>query len=210
MLLSFDMKHTLPDLPFDKNALEPILSRETIEYHWGRHHRGYVEKLNALINETEFESLPLDKLLITTRGPIFNNAAQHWNHSFYWQCLSPEQTQPKDKLLTAIKKSFGSLEILNEHLAKAATEFFGSGWAWLVLKSTGSLAIEATLNADNPLRRGDIPLLTLDLWEHAYYIDYRNERAKYLNHLKSVLNWNLASRIFSTRTPFSIVTAKAA
>src|SRR5581483_5521907 len=179
------MKHELPKLPFQKNALEPYISAETIEYHYGRHHKGYIEKLNQLIQGTEFADLSLEKIVMRSNGAIFNNASQAWNHTFYWNSLAPlvvseEERAPQGELKVAIERDFGSFEEFANLFKNAAAGVFGSGWAWLVQDKEGYLSIKTTGNADNPMRVGQIPLLTCDVWEHAYYIDYRNERPKYL------------------------------
>lgn len=190
------MKHVLPDLPFAREALAPVISAETIDYHWGKHHRAYVNKLNELIPGTEFEKMSLEDIVLKSTGPIFNNAGQIWNHNFYWQSLSPQARAPRDELFEAIKKSFSSLDLFKEQFNKAAVGQFGSGWAWLVLKQDGKLAIETTSNAENPLRQGKMPLLTVDVWEHAYYIDYRNERPRYLESIAKLINWEFAEANF--------------
>jgi Fe-Mn family superoxide dismutase len=185
------MIHQLPQLPFAKNALEPILSAETLEYHYGKHHKTYVDKLNELIQGTEFESKSLEEIIKTSKGPIFNNAAQHWNHSFYWKCLNPSKKPPSSKLLSLFEKDFGSFDDFSKQFQKAALGVFGSGWAWLIKnESTGKLSIETTSNAGNPIQSGSSPLLTCDVWEHAYYIDYRNNRAKFLSESFQILNWD--------------------
>ncbi len=200
------MKHELPELPFSENALEPHISAETLRFHHGKHHRAYVNEVNQLIRGTQFETAQLEEIVMTASdGPLFNQAAQAWNHSFLWQSLSPEGKQPQGQFLAAIHKDFGSLEKFQQEFSKAAINQFGSGWVWLVRNhSDGKLLIEATSNAKNPLRAGLTPLLVCDVWEHAYYIDYRNERAKYLKALSSVLNWDFAASNFE-----SIVTLAA-
>lgn len=191
------MTHQLPHLPYAKNALEPILSAETLEYHYGRHHKGYVDKLNQLIPGTEFENSSLEEIILRATGPIFNNGAQVWNHSFFWNCLSPEPHPVQGPLKEAIEKQFGSFDTLKTQFTQAANGQFGSGWAWLVKKAkTQTLAIVATPNAENPLRVGDHPLLVCDVWEHAYYIDYRNERPRYTESLWQLMNWDFASQNF--------------
>ncbi|OFZ55938.1 MAG: superoxide dismutase [Bdellovibrionales bacterium RIFOXYC1_FULL_54_43] len=192
------MKHELPNLPFPKNALEPYISAETFDYHHGRHHRAYVEKLNTLIQGTEFESMSLDQIIAKSTGPIFNNAAQTWNHSFFWNCLSAQRSNPRGDLLTAINQEFGSVDQLKDDFNKAAIGLFGSGWVWLVRDNKdGSISIQTTSNADNPLRHEATPLLTLDVWEHAYYIDYRNERPKFIQAFWNILNWEFAEKNFN-------------
>ena len=173
--------HTFPKLPYDNNALAPHISEETIEYHYGKHHKAYVDNLNKLIPANEFENMSLEEIIQKASASIFNNAAQVWNHSFYWNCLSPEgRGEPTGELADAITSNFGSFEEFKNKFTNAAITLFGSGWAWLVKNPDGSLAIEATSNAENPLKHGKKALITFDVCEHAYYIDYRNARAKYL------------------------------
>jgi len=186
--------HTLPPLPYAKDALEPHISRETIEYHYGKHHQTYVDNLNKLIPGTEFENMSLEQIVLKAQGPIFNNAAQVWNHTFYWHCLKPGGGgQPTGELAAAIDKQFGSFANFKQQFTQAAVGLFGSGWAWLVKKKDGSLAIVQTGNAGNPLTSGDTPLLTCDVWEHAYYVDYRNARAKYVEAFWNVVNWDFVA-----------------
>jgi Fe-Mn family superoxide dismutase len=189
-------KHELPPLPYSKDALVPHLSAETFEYHYGKHHQTYVDNLNKLIPGTEFENLELADIVKKTTGGIFNNAAQHWNHSFYWQSLSAEKNQsPQGELAAAIEKSFGSRAEFEKQFTAAAMAQFGSGWAWLVAAPDKSLKILTTSNAETPLHLGaGVPLFTCDVWEHAYYIDYRNARAKYLEAFWKVLNWRFAEK----------------
>lgn len=191
------MKHELPELPFSKDAFKPVISAETFEYHHGKHHRAYVNKLNELIVGTPFESKTLETIIMEANGPIFNNASQIWNHTFFWNSITPGGSKPAGQLLASIQSSFGSLEGFKEAFIKAAVGQFGSGWAWLVKTNNGSLAIETTSNAENPMRNGKKPLLTVDVWEHAYYIDYRNERPRYVDTLWNVLNFDFAARNFT-------------
>lgn len=189
------MEHKLPELPYARGALAPNISAETLEYHYGKHHRAYVDNINKLIVGTEFEKMPLEEIVKKASGGIFNNAAQVWNHSFYWNCLSPKGGgQPSGALASAMAKSFGSSGEFREKFTNAAVTLFGSGWAWLVKNPDGSLAIETTGNAGNPLRDGKEPLLTCDVWEHAYYIDYRNARAKYVEAFWNLVNWRFAEQ----------------
>lgn len=167
------MEHKLPALPFAQTALTPFISRETLEYHYGKHHTAYVANLNKLIAGTEFEKMTLEEIVTKATGGVFNNAAQHWNHSFYWNCLTPNGGAPDGKLAEAINKSFGSLDQFKEKFTTSATTLFGSGWTWLVKTKDGGLAIENGSNAENPLKAGKQAILTCDVWEHAYYIDYR-------------------------------------
>jgi Fe-Mn family superoxide dismutase len=187
------MKHELPPLPYAMDALEPYISRETLEYHYGKHHKAYVDNLNNLIAGTEFENLSLEEILLKAQGPIFNNAAQVWNHTFYWNCMKPHGGgEPDGKLADAIRRDFGSFEAFKEAFSKAAVSLFGSGWAWLV-KSGDKLEIVQTSNAGNPMTSGQKPLLTCDVWEHAYYIDYRNARAKYVENFWNLVNWDFVA-----------------
>ncbi len=187
------MEHKLPELPYAKNALAPHISAETLEFHYGKHHATYVANLNKLIAGTEFAELSLEGIVKKASGGIFNNAAQVWNHSFYWNCLSPKGGgEPSGALADAIAKSFGSFAAFKEKLTNAAITQFGSGWAWLVKNADGSVAIEQTSNAGTPLKDGKHPLLTVDVWEHAYYIDYRNARPAYLEAFWKLVNWEFA------------------
>jgi Fe-Mn family superoxide dismutase len=188
------MLHELPKLPYAHDALTPHISRETIEFHYNKHHQTYVTNLNNLIKGTEYENLSLEEIIKKSQGGVFNNAAQIWNHTFYWNSLSPNGGgQPESQLLEAIKDSFGSFEDFKEQFSKAAITTFGSGWAWLIKKQDGKLDIVSTSNAATPLTQLEVkPLLTCDVWEHAYYIDYRNARPQYLNAFWSLVNWDFA------------------
>ena len=191
------MEHRLPELPYAKDALAPGISAETLEYHYGKHHKTYVDNINKLIVGTEFENMPLEDIIKKASGGVFNNAAQVWNHTFYWNCLSPSGGgEPSGALAESIARDFGSLAQFKDRFSNAAVTQFGSGWAWLVKNSDGSLAIEATGNAGTPLAKGKKPLLTCDVWEHAYYIDYRNARAKYVEAFWNLVNWKFAERDF--------------
>ena len=185
------MEHKLPALPFAMDALAPAISKETLEYHYGKHHAASVTNLNKLIPGTGFENLTLEDIVKNApAGGIFNNAAQVWNHSFYWQCLAPKAGgEPAGTVGEAIKKEFGSFAQFKEQFTKIAIPTFGSGWAWLVKTKDGKLAIESTSNAGTPLKDGKKALLTCDVWEHAYYIDYRNNRAKYVESFWDLVNW---------------------
>jgi len=188
------MAHELPELPYGPNDLEPFLSAETLEYHHGKHHKAYVDNLNKLTASTPQESASLEDLIRTADGGVFNNAAQVWNHTFYWRGLKAGGGgAPGHDVLAAINSGFGSLDALRESFNTAAAGRFGSGWAWLVRRPDGSLAVTTTANADNPLRNGDTPLLTCDVWEHAYYIDYRNARPKYLDQFWGWINWDFVA-----------------
>ena len=192
------MTHVLPPLPYEKNALEPHISAETLEFHYGKHHQTYVTNLNNLIAGTEFENLSLDEIVKKATGGIFNNAAQVWNHTFYWHSLSPNGGgEPTGALADAIIKTFGSFEKFKEDFSKTAITTFGSGWAWLVKNTDGSLALVSTSNAATPLTAGQTPLLTIDVWEHAYYVDYRNLRPKYVEAFWSLVNWDFATNNFA-------------
>ena len=189
------MKHELPPLPYDMSALAPHISEETLQYHYGKHHKGYVDKLNNGIQGTEFENAGLEDIVKKATGGLFNNAAQTWNHTFYWNSLSPDGGgKPGGKLAEAIDQSFGSFDKFREEFTTKAGGLFGSGWTWLVKKADGKLAIMNGQNAETPLRTGEVALLTCDVWEHAYYIDYRNARPKYLEAFWEIANWDFAGR----------------
>lgn len=191
------MEHKLPKLPFNEDALEPVISKETIEFHYGKHHQAYVDNLNKLIAGTEFEDMELEEIIMKSGGGIFNNAAQVFNHTFYWNCLAPNGGgKPAGKLAEAIDEAFGSFEKFKELFSAKAVGTFGSGWAWLVKNQEGALEIVSTGNADNPLTKGQTPLLTCDVWEHAYYIDYRNARAKYVETFWNLVNWDFVAENF--------------
>ena len=184
------MEHQLPALPYARNALEPVISAETIEYHYGKHHQAYVTNLNNQIKGTEFENMSLEEIILKSSGGIFNNAAQVWNHTFYWNGLKPQGGgAPGGELAIAIDKAFGSFDEFKKQFSQKALTTFGSGWAWLVKNKDGSLSLESTGNAGTPLTSGQKPLLTIDVWEHAYYVDYRNARAKYIEEFWSIINW---------------------
>ena len=192
-------KHVLPSLPYAENALAPVISARTIGFHYGKHHKGYVDNLNKLAAGTEFAELTLEKIIAATAGKvdktaIFNNAAQAWNHTFFWHSLMPKGGgEPPAMLKQKIEASFGSLDACKKELATAATTQFGSGWAWLVLDGD-KLKVVKTSNADSPLTKGIKPLLTIDVWEHAYYLDYQNRRADYVTAiLDKLINWNFAA-----------------
>lgn len=188
------MEHKLPELTYAKDALLPHISAETLEFHYGKHHATYVTNLNKLIVGTEFENLPLEEIVKRASGGIFNNAAQVWNHTFYWNCLAPKAGgEPTGALAEAIQLSFGSFAAFKEKFTATAVGTFGSGWAWLVKNADGTLALESTSNAGNPLTVGKKPLLTCDVWEHAYYVDYRNARPKYLEAFWNLVNWKFVA-----------------
>lgn len=188
------MIHELPALPFDMDALAPYISRETLEYHYGKHHKAYVDNLNKLIPGTEFENMNLEEIIQKATGGIFNNAAQVWNHSFYWNCLSPNGGgEPTGDLLTAINHAFGSFAEFKDKFSATAATTFGSGWAWLVKNTDGSLEITNTFNAGSPMTNGKTAMLTCDVWEHAYYVDYRNARPKYIENFWHLVNWEFVA-----------------
>jgi Fe-Mn family superoxide dismutase len=189
------MTHQLPPLPYDLGALAPHLSAETLGFHHGKHHATYVTNLNALIPGTEFEHLPLEEIVRRASGPLFNNAAQVWNHTFYWQSLAPRGGgEPQGPLADAIAQTFGSFTAFREQFTKTAVGTFGSGWAWLVLTPAGKLELASTSNAATPLTTDNRPLLTCDVWEHAYYIDYRNARPKYVEAFWNLVDWDLVAK----------------
>ncbi len=192
------MTHSLPALPYAMDALAPTLSQETLEYHYGKHHQAYVTNLNNLIPGTEFEALSLEDIIMKSSGGVFNNAAQVWNHSFYWNCLSPTGGgAPTGALAAAIDAKFGSFEEFKKQFNQSGATNFGSGWTWLVKNADGSLEIFNTSNAGTPMTTGKQALLTLDVWEHAYYIDYRNARPKYLETIWNIVNWDFVAANFA-------------
>ncbi|MFC3650387.1 superoxide dismutase [Dyella humi] len=186
----------LPPLPYEKNALEPNISAETLEFHYGKHHQAYVTNLNNLIKGTEFESAALEDIIKKSSGGVFNNAAQIWNHTFYWHSMrSPKSDNaPAGKLADAINKAFGSFDKFKEEFKKSAVGNFGSGWTWLVQRPDGSVGIVNTSNAATPITGSDKPLFTIDVWEHAYYIDYRNARPSYVDKFWDLVNWDFAAK----------------
>jgi len=188
------MAFTLPDLPYAKDALAPYLSQETLEYHHDKHHNAYVTNLNGLIEGTDHAGKSLEEIILAADGPLFNNAAQVWNHTFYWNCMKPGGGgAPGGELAKAIDAAFGSFDNFKKELSAAAVGQFGSGWAWLVLEN-GALKVAKTSNADLPLKHGQTALLTVDVWEHAYYIDYRNLRPKYVEtFLLNLVNWEFVA-----------------
>jgi len=193
------MEHKLPELPYALNALEPHISKETLEFHHGKHHNTYVGNLNNLIKGTEFEDMSLEEIIMKSSGGMFNNAAQIWNHTFYWHCLSPNAGgEPTGALAEAINKTFGSFVQFKEEFSKTSITTFGSGWGWLVKNSDGSLALMSTSNAATPMTEGKTALLTCDVWEHAYYVDYRNARPKYVEAFWNLVNWDFVSKNFAS------------
>lgn len=189
------MQHVLPSLPFAKDALAPHISAETFDYHYGKHHAAYVDNLNKMVKDTEFESASLEDIMLKAKGPLYNNAAQHWNHSFFWNCMRPKQDPALDEgFMLLINKSFGSLGELKIRFTQEARSLFGSGWVWLVDNGDEGLSVMPTSNAANPLTSGKKPLLVIDVWEHAYYIDYRNQRAEYIEAFWPLINWDFVMR----------------
>ena len=192
------MEHTLPPLPYEMDALQPYMSKETLEYHYGKHHQTYVTNLNNLIKGTEFENASLEDIIKKSSGGLFNNSAQVWNHTFFWNCLKPNGGgAPSGALADAINQKWGSFDKFKEEFTKSAATNFGSGWTWLVKKTDGSVDIVNTSNAGTPLTTADKALLTCDVWEHAYYIDYRNARPKFLEAFWSLANWDFAAKNFA-------------
>jgi Fe-Mn family superoxide dismutase len=189
------MEHTLPALPYAMDALAPHISKETLEFHYGKHHQTYVTNLNNLIKGTEFESASLEDIVRKSSGGVFNNAAQVWNHTFYWHCLAPNAGgAPTGALADAINAKWGSFDAFKDAFTKSAVGNFGSGWTWLVKKADGSLDIVNTSNAATPLTGADKPLMTCDVWEHAYYVDYRNRRPDYMAAFWALVNWDFVAK----------------
>ena len=192
------MEHKLPTLAYELDALAPHISKETLEYHYGKHHQTYITNLNNLIKGTEFENMTLEEIIKKSNGGIFNNSAQVWTHSFYWNCLAPHAGgEPKGELLAAINKKWGSFSKFQEEFTKISVGTFGSGWGWLVKTPSGDLDLVSTSNAATPLTTANKPLLTCDVWEHAYYIDYRNSRPNYLNAFWALVNWDFVTKNFA-------------
>ena len=192
------MAYQLPKLPYALDALEPHIDATTISIHYGKHHQTYADNLNKLVPGTEFADASLEQIMLKAQGPIFNNAAQVWNHTFYWDGMKPNGGgEPKGELLAAIEKSFGNFTGFKEQLSKTSVTQFGSGWGWLVKKKDGALAVVQTGNAANPLTAGDVPLLTCDVWEHAYYLKYQNRRADYVGSWWNVINWDAVAARFA-------------
>ena len=192
------MQHQFPPLPYALDALQPHISKETLEFHYGKHHQAYVTNLNNLVKGTEFENASLEDIIRKSSGGIFNNAAQVWNHTFYWNCLAPRAGgEPKGPLAEAVSRKFGSVASFKEAFSKSAVGNFGSGWTWLVKKADGSVDLANTSNAATPLTGPDKPLLTCDVWEHAYYVDYRNRRPDYVAAFWNLVNWEFAAKNFA-------------
>jgi Fe-Mn family superoxide dismutase len=191
------MAFTLPTLPFDQHALEPFISAETLQYHYGKHHQAYVTNLNKLVDGTPNADKTLEEIIVNAEGPLFNNAAQVWNHTFYWNGLKKGVAGPSGALADAINRDFGSVDALKKALAEAGATQFGSGWAWLV-KDDGALKVTKTGNADLPMKHGQVAVWTVDVWEHAYYIDTRNDRPKYIQQvLDNLINWDFVAANFA-------------
>ncbi|MEI6050763.1 MAG: superoxide dismutase [Bacteroidota bacterium] len=189
------MTFELPKLPYKLNALIPYISEETLDYHYGKHHQAYVNNLNGLIPGTEFEKADLERIIKKAEGGIFNNAAQVWNHTFYFESFSPDGRKiPQGAIADAIKGSFGSFDAFKEQFNKAAATLFGAGWVWVVKNEDNTLAILKESNAGNPLRIGLKPVMTCDVWEHAYYIDYRNKRPDYIKSFWEILDWDIIAK----------------
>lgn len=188
----------LTKLPYEMDALQPYISKETLEYHYGKHHKAYVDNLNRLVADTEFAKMSLEEIIMKSSGGLFNNAAQDWNHTFYWHCLTPNSTgTPSGKLADAINATFGSFDEFKKQFAQSAVTCFGSGWTWLVKNAQGGLEIMNTSNAGLPMKEGKTALLTCDVWEHAYYIDYRNLRATYVEKFWNLVNWDFVAKNFA-------------
>ena len=189
------MNYTMPKLPYERDALAPLMSKETLDYHYGKHLQTYVDNLNRLVVGTPYEGMNLDAIVMQANGPVFNNAAQVWNHTLFFDTLTPSSSQiVPESLANAIERDFGSVDAFKEQFTAAATSLFGSGWVWLVEDNNGKLSIVSTQNADNPMRQGLNPLMTLDVWEHAYYIDHRNRRADFIKDWWRLLDWNKVAK----------------
>lgn len=192
------MAHELPRLPYALDALEPHISKETLEYHYGKHHKAYVDKMNAALEGSDLANATLEEIVQKSSGGLFNNAAQVWNHTFYWNCMSPNGGgKPSGVAASVIDKSFTSFEKFKEEFSNAAANQFGSGWTWLVKKADGTVTIECTSNAGTPIQEKRHPVLTIDIWEHAYYIDYRNARPKYIEAFWNLINWDFVNERLS-------------
>ncbi|MCB1107025.1 MAG: superoxide dismutase [Chlamydiia bacterium] len=186
-----------PDLPYDLSALAPFVSEEQMDYHYNKHHAAYFKKLNGLVEGKAEGDKDLDTVVRESTGGVFNNAAQAWNHTFFWNCMSPNGGgKPSGDLLSAIERDFGGLEDFMKKFSDSAATLFGSGWAWLATDSSGKLEIMPLSNADTPLKHGKTPILTLDVWEHAYYIDYRNERPRFIEQFRDVIHWNFVDQCY--------------
>lgn len=199
------MTHQLPDLPYAYDALAPHISSETLSLHHDKHHGTYVDKLNALIETTDFADKALTEIVRSASGGIFNNGAQAWNHAFFWHCLSPNGGgNPTGELASAVERDFGSVDALRDEISNALITLFGSGWVWLARDSEGKLSVEARSNAGNPLTDDKTPILTCDMWEHAYYVDYRNEKKRYVDAFWELVNWDFAAENLRRDRPFDV------
>ena len=194
------MHYQLPTLPYAQDALEPFLSAETLEYHHGKHHAKYVDTLNQLLQESPLKESSLDQIIQQADGPLYNNAGQTFNHDFYWKCLSPDATEPSGPLVEALANAFDNIEGFKEAFTKSAMTLFGSGWIWLAMDRNGKMMIQQGKDADSPVKKGEHPLLTLDMWEHAYYIDYRNGKADYIKTFWEYVNWDFVSENFTRKS----------
>jgi len=187
----------LPELPYDLGGLEPVISKETLEYHYGKHHATYIEKLNGLIEGSDFVNMPIEEIVARSDGGVFNNAAQAYNHTFYWYGMAPktsDENLPTDQVGQALKEAFGDFDSFKSEFSDIAAKHFGSGWAWLLKNKDGTLEMKGMHDADTPIKDGDTPLLALDVWEHAYYIDYRNKRPDYISAFWQVVNWDFVEK----------------
>ncbi len=192
------MEHKLPTLPYAMDALQPHISKETLEFHYGKHHQTYITNLNNLIKGTEHENASIEDIIKKSSGGLFNNAAQVWNHTFYWHCLKPNGGgEPSGKLADAIKAKFGSFDEFKKQFTQTSIGTFGSGWGWLVKNADGTVELMSTSNAQTPMTSGKVALLTCDVWEHAYYIDYRNKRPDYLAAFWNLVNWDFAAKNYA-------------
>lgn len=197
------MPFQIIELPYRTDALEPFISKRTFEFHYGKHYKKYVSNLNEFASGTRFEHLTIEDVILENfqaDNAIFRNAAQAWNHAFFWNCISPEKTQPTEVAIESIEDQFGTLEEFEDQFSASANSLFGSGWVWLVREPDGDLSIEALANAGNPLTKGQVPLLVLDVWEHAYYLDYQNERSQYVKQFWRILNWKFLEKNLSSET----------
>jgi len=190
------MAIVLPKLPYDLDALEPHMSKQTLDFHYGKHHKTYVDKANKLLEDSELKDAPLEEIVMRASGTLFNNAAQVWNHNFFWNCLAPAPAKPDKAVQAALSKAFGSFDAFMDQFSENAVSLFGSGWTWLVRDSDGSLEIVKTSNAASPLTDHRQPLLVCDVWEHAYYIDHRNDRLRYLQNYWQLVNWDFVAANF--------------
>jgi superoxide dismutase, Fe-Mn family len=201
--------HELPPLPYAEDALAPHISADTLRLHHGKHHATYVEKLNGLIEGSDFADKSLTDIIVDADGGIFNNGAQAWNHAFYWHCMRPDgggdpSGDAQRDLAERINRDFGSVQAMREQFSEALTTLFGSGWVWLALDASGKLVIDSRSNAGNPIRDGMLPILTCDMWEHAYYVDYQNRKKEYVDAFWQVVNWDFAAENLTRERPFEV------